>query len=51
MINRDFKKVEQHSKLSDQAFTRKIPRRHLGFANFQNRILLDFWLCHEVKHF
>ena len=39
----------KRSKLSDQAFA-----KNLGFKSFPklaktNKILLDFWLCHEAK--
>jgi hypothetical protein len=42
--------------LAGPGFPENMLRRHLGFKSFpksaktNNRILLDFWLCHEAKH-
>ena len=47
---------ENRPKLSDQAFARKCSAASFCFESFpkifakKNRILLDFWLCHEAKH-
>ena len=47
---------ENRSKLSDQAFAKKCSAAIFCFESFpkifakKNRILLDFWLCHEAKH-